>query len=242
MLGIERRQEVELRTLRLARPPRADGEVVDRDRPPGIDGEGLMALGQESRRPDLVVAARLPLVHHHETRQVAIHAAQAVVEPGPHARHARPVKPAHQFHRGGGVVIGPEVHRVDEAHGVDVLREMGKQVAHPRARLAVLGPGEGAGETLSAGLEEAHFAVGARQLLAVAGLEFRLVVPGIDLRRRPRHEQPDHPLRSRRMVGQRGGRRHPARRVCPRLVTEQGCQGQPAEAEPRVAEEGAPGG
>ena len=65
---VERGEQVEVRPLRAERQTLPEREVVDGDRPPGVDREGLVALGQESRRPDLVVAAGLPLVHDDEAR------------------------------------------------------------------------------------------------------------------------------------------------------------------------------
>ena len=111
---------------------------------------------------------------------------------------AGPIRAAHQLDRRRGVVVLPQVHRVQERHLVDVLRQVREHLGDPRAGLAVLLPLERRLEALAAGGEEAGLGIGPGEFLAVALLQFRLVVPGIDLRRPAGHEQPDDRLRLRR--------------------------------------------
>src|SRR5258706_13494036 len=84
---------------------------------------------------------------------------------------------------------------------------MRKEVAHPRAGLAVLLELERRLHALAGRGEEAGLRIAAGKLLAVTLLEMGLVVERVDLRGRPGHEKPDHCLGTRGEVGSARGKR-----------------------------------
>ena len=200
---VELAEEIEIGALGIGRLPPPPHEIVDRLAAAGIDRQRLIALGEEASRPDLIVPPRLALMHHDKAGEIVVHRAEPVAEPGPHARHAGAVEPAHQLHRRRGMVIGTEMAGMDKRHVIHMPGKMRKQIAHPAARLPMLRPLEGAGQTCPAGLKKPDLFVGIGERLAGPGLQLRLIVPGINLRRRAGHEEPNHPLRFGRMVRQR---------------------------------------
>src|SRR5207244_903180 len=89
---------------------------------------------------------------------------------------------------------------MDERHIIGVPSRVRQQLRHPGTRLPMLPPGERRRQTSAAGLEEPGARIGAGERLAVAALQFGLVVEGIDLRRATGHEEPDDRADLRREV------------------------------------------
>jgi hypothetical protein len=95
------------------------------------------------------------------------------------------------------------VDRLDERDLVDVLGDVRKQLAHPRARLSVLLEGELGRGDREARLPRGHGRQplaaddGGRQVLVEHLLHLRLVVVEVHLRRAAVHEQVDEVLRLR---------------------------------------------
>ena len=172
--------------------------VVDRLLPARIQRHGLVGFGQKSRRPDLVVAAGFAVVHDHEGREVLVLRAEAVGDPRARAGPAGNVRPAHQLDGRGCVIVPFHIAGMDERHVVHMPRHVGQDVGDPRAALAMLLPAEGRFEQLAAGREKSGLRIAARQHLPAALLQLGLVVEGIHVRRRARHEKPDDGLRARR--------------------------------------------
>src|SRR5262249_6659712 len=147
-----------------------------------------------------------------------------------------PVDAGHEFDRRRGVVVLERVARVQKRQVIDVACRVRQQVGHPGARFAVLCPGEGRLETFAAGGEVAALRSGAGELLAVAALQFGLVVEEIDLRRAAGHEQPDDRLYLGRKVSE-------ARTLLAgALLMEQRRQRQRAESRANRLQKAAAGG
>ena len=135
---VEGGEVVEDAAAQLARHAGRIRQVKDR-LPFAPETDALILRRQEAAAPVVVVeelAARLALVrrgHHHEGRQVAGHAAQAVSGPGAHARPAGNLAAGHEEGNPGGVVDGLRVHRPDQAevvgHRADVRQE--RRQFHP---------------------------------------------------------------------------------------------------------------
>ena len=75
---------------------------------------------------------------HDERRQIVVHRAEAVGEPGPHRRPAGDLRTGLEERDRRVVIDRLGVHRLDEAHIVDDLAMVRQQIAEPRARLAML--------------------------------------------------------------------------------------------------------
>ncbi len=180
-------------------------------------------------------------MQHDEAGQVPILATEPVAQPRADARsplqeHAG----VHLQHR-GRVVVRLRVARVDEGHVIDVLGHVGEDLRDPGTRLAMLLEVERRLQKFAAGGEEAGLGIGALELHAVVLLQFRLEIESVDLRRAPRHEQPDHRLRLGREVRtarvQQVRRAGGTRRRDKTLLFEQASQRQGAAAEPSVSKE-----
>jgi hypothetical protein len=96
------------------------------------------------------------------------------------------------------------VQRVDDAEVIDALRNVGKQFTDLDATLAVLLELPRRLEQIARG-GELDTRLGKRQVLAVALLQFRLRVEGVDLRGAPLHEQENDALGPRGEVRILGG-------------------------------------
>ena len=126
---------------------------------------------------------------------------------------------------GVGAVAG-----VQEADVVDMPGDMGKELADVDPALAIFAELPRRPEQIAGG-GELDARLLERQFLAVVGLELRLVVEGVDLRRPPLHEHEDHPF---------GPRRHPIRGVgrsegSGRFAGEERLRGKPTKPGPTSA-------
>ena len=120
-------------------------------------------------------------MHYHISGQIGVVAAQPISQPGSHAGEALPDHSRVEFQHRRCVIIGLRIAGVDERHVVDVLRDVGKDLGGPRARLAVLFPLKRRFETLAAGGKESRFGVRTGKLCAVTFVQFGLVVKRVDL-------------------------------------------------------------
>ena len=100
----------------------------------------------------------------------------------------------------------------------------------------MLPPGKGRSEKLSAGLEEPRPHVGSVQILTVTLLEFRLVVPGVEMAGAAVEHDPDHIFRSTKMTGAQ-----PERIGRSDFFSLQGIEHERPEAHPGEAQEITPG-
>src|SRR5262245_29904715 len=93
------------------------------------------------------------------------------------------------------MVIAIRVARMNERHVIHVLGHAGKNVADPRAALAVTGEFERRLH-YRANLcgEKARVLVKALELLAISLIQFWLVLPRIDMAGPAVHEEPDNAL------------------------------------------------
>src|SRR3954469_9698081 len=98
MVLVELAQDVELRALLALALTGAARQVGDLLAAAGVEGQRLIVLRQETRRPDAVVATRLRLVHNNERGQVLVERTESVGDPGPHARIARAHLTARDLH------------------------------------------------------------------------------------------------------------------------------------------------
>jgi hypothetical protein len=106
----------------------------------GVEIGPLVGAGQEGGLPVLGLLDRIPSgAHHDETREVLVLAAEAVGDPGAHARAHQPRVAAVQQEQRGLVVGHVGVHRADHADVVDRLRRVLEEFAHLDPALAVLG-------------------------------------------------------------------------------------------------------
>ena len=171
-------------------------DVVDGFPPSRIKRQRLVGLWEESRGPDLIVSAGSLTVHHDKRREVLIFGSQSVGDPGPGARTPGNIGSAHQLDRSGCMVVPFDIAGVEESHVIHMPCKVRQNIGHPGAALPVLLPAEWRSQTFSAGREKPGFRIAARQDLAVARLQLRLVVPCIHLGRSAGHEKPDDSLRS----------------------------------------------
>ena len=175
---------------------------------------------QKARAPEAVEEALLGVarlgVHHHVVRQVVIHAAEAIAQPGPQARPTG--------HLTAGLDVGDGrimidrlgeggVHHAEFLHHASGVRQ---QFAHPHAVGIVVVLGEA---ILARRERQTAFLVGRhsgdplpvadmiRQLLAKLLLHRRLVVPHVVLTGAAAHEEVDHMLCLGCMVQARLGSR-----------------------------------
>ena len=128
-----------------------------------------------------------------ERGEIRVLRAESVGDPRAHRRADERVAARVDLEQRAAVRGVRPVQALDEAEVVDELGDVREQVAHPRARLAVLAELPRAGEQV-AGLGELHARLGERQRLARVAREQRLVVERVDLRRPAVHEAEDHPL------------------------------------------------
>ena len=156
----------------------------------------LVDRGHVAARPVLGARDRAAraVEHHHESRQVLVDRAEAVVRPRSERRTAEQLARVHHQHR-RAVDRAVGVHALDERHVVDALRRVREEIAHPRAALAVLA------ELPLRADHAALVLVAAAALgldldrLAVVLEEIGLVVVGIDVARTAVAEDEDHALR-----------------------------------------------
>ena len=113
---------------------------------------------------------------------------------------------------------------LDEAAVVDDLRDIRKEITHPRAALTVLAKLPRACEQISS-FSKLHARLGKRKGLAMIARKQRLVVEGVDLRRTTMHEEKDHTLGARTKVRRR---QHAAASSC--FACEQSRERDRAEA------------
>ncbi len=169
----------------------------------------LMFRGQKPAAPQSRhqrLAAFVLGDHHDKRREVGVLAAQAVIQPGPHAGPAGKLRTRLHERHARAVVDRFRVHRLDEANLVGHLRRMRQQFAEPGPALAMLFEPERRTDQRQAGLIAAHpgqplpFADFLRQLLPVHFVEQRFVIVQIHLRRRAGLKQKDDPLGFRQMM------------------------------------------
>ena len=180
----------------------------------------LILARQKATRPlpggdRLVLTTAAQGGQHHKAGQVGRLAAEAVGDPGPHARPASNLAASVHEHVGGVMVDGVSGHRPDQADVAEHRADLGKQAADFGAVRPHLFKGVLRGEA------DQWPALQLRQLLALGQAlrhrlavelgQLRLGVEGFQLGRPTGHRHPDHPLgllRQRWLVedaGQRGG-------------------------------------
>ena len=191
---------------------------------PGAEAAALVLARQEAASPEacaqcLHVAGALR-DHHHEGRQVGVHAAEAVAHPAAEARAAGLLGAGLEEGDARLVVDGLRVHRVHEA---EVLRDtagVGDELGQHDAVLVVgvAVEAELAGRHREAALAARHggdalaVADGIRQVLVEARHQLRLVVVEVELAGRALHVEVDDTLGLGREV--RAGKRRRGRAVC----------------------------
>ena len=179
----------------------------------GAEAAALVLARQEAASPEacaqcLHVAGALR-DHHHEGRQVGVHAAEAVAHPAAEAGAAGLLGAGLEEGDAGLVVDGLRVHRMHEAevlrHAAGVRDELGQHDAVLVVGVAV--EAELAGRHREAALAARHggdalaVADGIRQVLVEARQELRLVVVEVELAGRALHVEVDDALGLGREVG-----------------------------------------
>ncbi len=164
---------------------------------------GLVDGGEEARAPVDGAAGRQSahVGQHHEGGQVARFRAEAIRHPRAHGGEAGHGE-ARVHHEARGAVEGRLAgHGMDEGHVVHAGGEVGEEVAHPLAALAMLAEFPEASLAI-AGLrrEELQLPRGVKGL-AVAPLQFGFVVPRVHLAQSAGAEDLDDGLGLRRIVG-----------------------------------------
>ena len=159
-----------------------------------------------------------------EAGEVVVVGAQAIVHPGSHPRPHECVAAGVELEDGAAMGGVGAVARVEKADVVDMPGDMREKLADMDSALAILAELPRRPEKIAGG-GELDSRLLERQFLAVVGLELRLVVEGVDLRRPPLHEHEDHPL---------GARRHPVsgvgrREGCGRFASEERLCGKPTK-------------
>src|SRR5262249_59113094 len=130
---VELAEQIELGLTRGPRGAGGQGEVAYAV---GANDGALVARGQEAGLPGGLAAEVLAGEHDDEAGQVAVVAAQAVVQPGAEAGPVADLRPGH------GQVLGRRVDRTavpataEHADVIDVLADLGKQLGHGDAALA----------------------------------------------------------------------------------------------------------
>ena len=101
-----------------------------------------MLGGKKAGRPVLGAIRRQParIGQHDERRQIVVHAAQTIADPGTHARKTGQHKPS-RLHEGGGAMhVRLRDHRMNERDVVDTVAERRDRIAQPLAAVAILPP------------------------------------------------------------------------------------------------------
>ena len=168
-----------------------------------------MLARQEAVAPEACVQTLLRLVlrdEHDERGQILVCAAQAIGEPGAHARSTGQLRAGLQKRDRRVVVDRFGEARLHEAKIVGHLGGVRQQLTECRRRLAVLVELEDRPRQRQNRLVARHagealpLANALRQILAVLFVEQRLVIEQVKLRRSAGHEQVNNPLRLRRKM------------------------------------------
>ncbi len=157
------------------------------------DGRARVGRGQERGAEVVGAAVALRGADGEVAGHRRILRAQPIGDPGAHAGADEGVRTGVQFKQRAAVTAVGAVHGLDEADVVDVLGDLGEQVADPGAALAVLLKAPGRLEQVEG---FAGYDLGARegQGLAMVTLQERLVIEGVHLRRSAVHEEEDDAL------------------------------------------------
>ena len=165
----------------------------------GAELYALVDRGQEAAAPVGIAAARafLARAEDDEAGQILRFAAQAVADPGPHARPAEDHRPGGHHDLAGSVVERVGGNALDDGQVVHNLGQMGQQFGQLDSRLAMPGelelraqqPGIRIDERRAIALEQ----IGRGQFAIKFG-ELGLVVEELQMARAARHEQKNHPF------------------------------------------------
>ena len=137
------------------------------------------------------------------------------------------------------MVIAFRVAGMNERHLVHMAGEMREEVAYPCAAAAVLGPLEGRGHEGADGIrKESCLAIEAGESLAVALLQFRFVIPCIDVAGSSVGEDPDDGFGAGGALGCARG--HGIEGISHPRAGEHGLEGEPAESATGLLEKLAP--
>ena len=119
--------------------------------------------------------------------EVLVLGSKAVEHPRAHRGPGKLEDPRVQLEKRLGMVREVGLHAIDDAEGVGMLGDLGKQVRDPEAALAVLLEFPGRSEQLGGG------GLSLADRFAGVARELRLVVEGIDVRRATFHAEEDDP-------------------------------------------------
>ncbi len=221
VLGVELREQIELRALRAERDVRV-ADVLDEPLHLGVfrvDVGALIDARQERRLPVLRLLDRVAAgAHRDEPRHVLILAAEPVAHPRTKAGPDLTGIAAIQQQQRRLVIRHVGVHRADDADVVDALRGLRENLAHFDPALPVFF------EVVRRLVSRAGFPLGLQMLqrdaLPVHRRELRFRVKGVHVRRSAVHEQVDDALRfagkmrrarRERIEARSGVRLHPER-------------------------------
>src|SRR5262249_14046842 len=133
------------------------------------DGGTLIFARQETGTPVILTPVAERRLNGDETGQVLIFRAETVEHPGTHTRALELKDAGVKLEEGGTVVHAVADHRPDHAEVIHALADMGKEVAHGNAALAVLFEGPGRfHEAADAVLSEGQTAFEGNRLSVVA--------------------------------------------------------------------------
>ena len=212
VLTIELLQEVELPPLLLA-----GGELALQETELGILGQRVRVtrLSQrdalvDRRQEGVAKVVDAPMqaggTDRDKVGQVLVLTAQAVTDPGPHARPQLRIAAGEQFHAGAAVGHVGVADTMQHAEFVRDLRQVLPQLAHRQAVLAGRSEFPGRSEQV-APLGELDARPFKWWFFAVPFGQFRFRIEQVDMRRSAMHEQEDDPLGRGREMGCEAGNR-----------------------------------
>ena len=125
--------------------------------------------------------------------QVRVFGSQSVADPRPHTRSDKGVRAGVDFQKSSAVGFVGSMDRFEQREVINMLGDIGEQIAHPCTRLTVLLEGPRALEQI-AGLRELNSRFWNGKGLAVQPDQLGLVVKGIDVGWTAVHEQEKDPF------------------------------------------------
>lgn len=168
----------------------------------GVDVSALVGTGKKGGSPVLGFDDGNPSrAQGDEAGEVFVFRTETVVDPASHTRanEVDPLGPGIHEHERRLVIGDVGIHRVDDAEIIDLLGDLGEEIAGPDAALSMLGE-------LERGLHQRprlplRPEVFARNFFSVIFFQFRFVVERIDLRWTAVGENVNDPLRPSWEVG-----------------------------------------
>ena len=177
-------------------------QVRDRILASGIQDRSGVLPRQEGGVPVLgSVRCKSPVIRKHdEGRQVLVDRSESVADPRPHARESGQLEPCRLKVRRLAVHAGLAHQIVHERHLIDHLPEVGHHIAEWLARLTVRPERPHRFHPRTQPILEGLDRFAEITRLSVTFHQLGLVVEQVEMTRRPRHEQLDHPLCPRPMM------------------------------------------